>query len=587
MTATKSSSNAKANFLFRLYRNRKISIFFFIMSILSAPLFLLGYTAYCSENIHYFENHALYNSYENIASFNDLFIAVFIFSFIVMATIVVFIALKNFEYNITRSKTDMYLSLPISRSRRFLSDYLSGLVSFAVPFLCSGVLLLIISFFSASVFKKANDSNVFDYYTLFRGYLPYAAFKYILVALLVLISLYTLSVLVVNICGTVTESLVFILLLNLFVPLSASCLFSLCVNNAYGVVDTVPEYVLTLASPYSGVSVIVQYLGNMSGLNLYIKWMIPYILFIGIMICLSFVANRKRKAEDTGKPVVFRAFYSIAITIMIISIGAFAYLEFTQSILLIILFTSIVYFVAEVCINRGFKKLYKGAIRYAVTVVCVIVFVFIAYKTEGFGIAYRVPSENSIKSVAISNGPGYRLEIYNDKNFYSDINKKYITDANKTLIDKYINNNHRIPQRCEELGEYSSISIFYYLKNGSNISRTYPMDYETTNHMILLEKSDEYLDDLVKMSKNFKNTKQNMIYNKEVNYHFNNEQELKGLLEALRTDFKSLSDVDFLIFLDDSEYTITIWDIAKVKINRKFKNTILYLEKLGVYLEDN
>lgn len=594
MTATKFSSSAKADFQFRLYRNRKYSIFFFIMSILSAPLFLLGYTAYCSEYVHCFESYASGNYIKDISSFNELFSVVFIFSVIVMATIVVFIALKNFEYNISRPKTDMFLSLPINRNRRFISDYLSGLVSFAVPFLCSGVLLFIISLFSASVVKKTNDINGFDHYTLFKGYLPYTAFKYILVALLVLISLYTLTVLVINLCGTLTESLVFMLMVNLFIPLNIYSLNNLCIHFAYGVVATEPDYLITVTSPYGGASLILQHLGNMSGFNLYIKWMIPYLLVIAIMFGLAFIANRKRKAEDTGKPVVFRAFYSIVITIMIISIGAFAYLEFTESVLLIILFTAIVYFVAEVCVNRGFKKLYKGAIRYAITAVCIIAFFIVVDKTGCFGIADRVPESNNIKSVKLMcNSENNIIKTYygDDMSFESYENIKAVIEVNKLIISDYKSNggvDNKELKDSEQRNEY--INITYILKSGKEIKRAYIVDGNTVKTLGHIYYSQEAMNKLVTSADRYGESEAAVNYNinnktgKAYKFAIINKEQLKGLMMALRDDMLSIKNNIDVTDDSASEYYFEIEGFMGVQINREFKTTLAYLENIGIHL---
>ncbi|MGN0586058.1 MAG: hypothetical protein ACI4JF_02120, partial [Oscillospiraceae bacterium] len=74
----------------------------------------------------------------------------------------IIIALVNFRYLYNKAQVDMCLAVPLSRKQRFLSDYLSGLISYIAPFIIttiiSGILLLIGHFaYDGKSFPIYND----------------------------------------------------------------------------------------------------------------------------------------------------------------------------------------------------------------------------------------------------------------------------------------------------------------------------------------------------------------------------------------------------------------------------------------------
>ncbi len=96
-----------------------------------------------------------------------------------------------------------------------------------------------------------------------------------------------------------------------------------------------------------------------------------------------------------------KSLYYLVITSVLMAISLIARYDIT-TIIPVIIFSLIVYLIFEVITNRGFKKIYKSFIRYAVTMVSILIVCIIAVGTKGFGVESKIPSVNSVKNVRVS-----------------------------------------------------------------------------------------------------------------------------------------------------------------------------------------
>ena len=145
MTALKLTNGFKANFRLRVKSNKKFAITCLIMNLLSAPLFLIAYMVYCSQEINY--NKLLLEKAANTPSFSEpslnlLYIFIPVFATAIAIIIGIFIAFNSFSYLYKKSNVDMYMPLPLTTRQRFFSDFLAGVTSYIGPFLVSGVMNL-------------------------------------------------------------------------------------------------------------------------------------------------------------------------------------------------------------------------------------------------------------------------------------------------------------------------------------------------------------------------------------------------------------------------------------------------------------
>ena len=187
--------------------------------------------------------------------------------------------------------------------------------------------------------------------------------------------------------------------------------------------------------------------------------MLPMILITAAMFGLSYVLYRKRKAEQVTKPFVFRAFYNIIVTAAIFCILSLFMIEDEVGVPAFIT-AGIVFLIFEVVTNRGFKKLWKSAVKYVVIVAAVLGVNFISNATDGFGIVNKVPSAGSVSSVMVSTSYGTEIGY----TFSETENIQKIIDIHKYCLESR--------NADYENGVYS-FDITYKLKSGGNMTRRY------------------------------------------------------------------------------------------------------------------
>ena len=98
-----------------------------------------------------------------------------------------------------------------------------------------------------------------------------------------------------------------------------------------------------------------------------IKWLVAFALVIAAIFIGSYFLYMKRKAEHTGKPFVFIGLYYFAATLVMLCIVSLFLLtgsSISSVIIPLIITTVIVYLLLEIVVNRGFKRLWKGIIRW-------------------------------------------------------------------------------------------------------------------------------------------------------------------------------------------------------------------------------
>ncbi|MCH5349965.1 MAG: hypothetical protein J1E40_11625, partial [Oscillospiraceae bacterium] len=85
-----------------------------------------------------------YTSSYDTETFAETFLTIGIFTTLIAGFLGIFIAIGSFNCLHKRSVVDMKLSLPLTSAQRFVSDFLSGLFVYLVPFLCVQTISLIL-----------------------------------------------------------------------------------------------------------------------------------------------------------------------------------------------------------------------------------------------------------------------------------------------------------------------------------------------------------------------------------------------------------------------------------------------------------
>ena len=582
-TSTLKKSFFKTHFKNTILENKK---FLFIVSVLH----LIGYPV-IAFTIRYYSEHPD-NTDESYAIASCIALAIAILSGAI-------IAISIFNYLYKKSTVDMNLSLPLTTRQRFLSEYLAGLTIYIVPAIIGGLIGTVI------LLTGKHELMEFLKYTIYIGS----------VVIIGMILYYSLTVLILSCCGSLFETILSTLLINAMIPASIYLLsYTIISNDSFGLSsNSLFLNQIFISSPIGNAAFIIYFFDNVNmygnvNTNLYVHWLIPTLIFTVLIVLLSYFLYKKRKAEQVSKPYVYKfIYYAILffVTFCIISIfkvstGSSDYTAQTDSTPIdasffpAVMCSGIVFFIMEIISNRGFKKFWLSILKFAGTITCIYAVLLLCHATNGFGVNKYVPLESAVDNVIIDfdNTSTYNLPIRN-KHTIHDV----VSLHEKVIKEKYEDKNtsHKeipeseLDQRIKNgaLATYNrnNISITYYLKNGSILTREYNVSDEQMEQLYasMMTGRDyaEYCYHKLSYSfafrvENDKNARNIEIYNK-INQKISTTKltvdEFSKLIKAYKNDIENMSAGSF--YTDKIIGTIDL----KYPIRESFINTLNFLEE--------
>ena len=487
----------------KLRENIKAFIIILILQIIGLPLMFL------TSLVFYHREMTIPDAYMHDHPNIYILISVISIAFAVLSGII--IALKNFSYLYKKTDVDMNLSLPITSSQRFLSDFFSGLAVYIIPYIISVILSLISLGIGNSIYPEFYNYS-------FRGI---SLIQCLICGLLIMIMLYTLTTLVTVCCGNMFESFIYTLLINAIIPvffiITNYIMFSANINEGSApFVRTLSPVMMT--SPFGGFLKLAEYAGD-SDIMYYsshvlevtdINWFFKYSILTIILFFITFLLYNKRKAEDVSKPFVFRFIYyvfAIALTICISGM-----LFWNRQYINAIVISAVIFALLELIRNRGLKHVVKACIYYAASIVISFSFVKISSQTDGFGQIYKTPDASDVKVVSLVYS-GFYSEYQNNIKFTDKEDIKRILKLQSESLQYHKDNPdiYKYKYASDNALEYSAatkvtrnyagddyIALAYMMKNGNTIYRSYFVPYDIwTENLIPLSLSQEYKDYLV------------------------------------------------------------------------------------------
>ncbi|MBD5141689.1 MAG: hypothetical protein HDT25_09805, partial [Ruminococcus sp.] len=416
----------------------------------------------------------------------------------------IFIAIDSFSCLHNKSVVDMRLSLPLTATQRFLSNFLSGFAVYIVPFLAAQIVSLLglaygFIFMEGRTFEDFAGYNEFgeiqyrEYTCEFFSIGMTMLLKLILAGILTMLMLYTITVLVTVCCGNKFESIAYTILINIMIPLTIYLVFMSMFSELFGVyISDNILMIIMYTSPAGGILAAVNWVtGEIGRVSMnYAVWAIVYFLITAGIGAGAFFLYRKRRAEQVSKPFVFKLIYHIISTAAIFCIYSVFYYNQT-GIVPAIVTTAIVYLILEFAAKRGFKKMWVSLIKYVGVMGASVLIIFVAQKTEGFGMVTRVPDISQVKYVEMDYGGFY--DMFSQPYYGGEkIKLKFTEKENiETIISAHqtaVNNRHK---GLAAVG--TDIEIRYHLKSGGTMVRIYNvMTAEETEIMSRIDLTDEY-----------------------------------------------------------------------------------------------
>lgn len=479
--------------------NFKLMVIIFILHIMAAPMLITAAMIQINET-------------GQLADL-DIYAVIAVFTTGLGAAAGLICALSVFSYLYKKTDVDMRMGLPMSTPQRFVSDFVSGLFIYIVPFIAAQILTWILmlighlGFDGKTFYIHSNDDpiEVTSSWTCdaFSTAAPFL-WRIIIGGILLMVMFYTVTVFVASLCGNIFESIGYNILLNVLVPLVAYMLISAVMDNAPGVsIDRYAYKTISLCGPFGGVAGLVMSLNAIfyeddisvySAYYTYPQWCLLFLLIIVLLVIGTYLIYRKRKAEDTGKPVVFGAFYHVILTLSMFCICYAFLVDDGSEIVPMLIITAVVYLVFHVVRNRGFGHILKGIAAYVITIVVAAGTFLLIEKTEGFGIGTYVPDPASVKCVYIpytgfneqSQGELAYFDIYSKTptKLTQPENIQTVTDMHKRYIELMKNDQL-------DYGFSQQIEVIYKLKTGKTVFRFITLDEESIKKLMAMDTTDD------------------------------------------------------------------------------------------------
>lgn len=537
---------------------------------------------------------------------NDNGYSIFI-SFIAYALIFacgIFIPLQKFQYMNQKSKVDMVYALPLTRKQQFLSDYFAGLTLYVIPYFLQMLLTQIILF----VLRKIKVGHNFNSYRTLTIYEHQSLFKFMFIAFLMMVFLYTLTVFIISCTGSLFEAITASVYFNFIIPLFFYTLNNNIIGSLYSISENALIYkILERTSPIGG----LVYLFSQSN-ELQISWLLAYLFVILLIFLLSLKIQTKRLAEEVTKPFVVTAFYYTILASIVFIIGSLLYKQGIGYLNLFVIL-SVVFFIFEVITNRGLNKMLRVFTRYVVILSSVLLFLFVFKTSDGFGLAYRTSNASNLKSITLT----YDGILHQDEYQYNSVtlkdpkNIEYLLKFQDSQLKKLdqvkqrAKANNMIHVKMYELGikdnEIDSVSSPDYivdtttridftfdLKFGMDYSRYYDTTLEDLLMLAPIELSGEYIDQMIERFNERSNIYISDIYStKSFNLNKTRSSVYKGLLEALRKDLKEIPLDDYLKPNTSTCMKLYFDNAPEISVHPSYTNTIQFLKDNDLYITLN
>lgn len=581
MIASKSNNYAMVNFKQKAM-DVKLFIVLMILNLMAFPYLMIS---------------MLQNGYRN-----TIFISFIAYALIFACGI--YIPLQKFLYMNQKSKVDMVYALPLTRKQQFLSDYFAGLTLYVIPYLIQMILTQIILF----VLRNIKIGYMFNLYRTKSFYEHQSLFKFMFIALLLMIFLYTLTVFIISCTGNLFEAITASVYFNFIIPLFFYTLNTNIIGSLYSISENELIYkILERTSPIGGLVYLIA-----ESNRIRISWLLPYLLVIALLFLLSLKIQTKRLAEEVTKPFVVKAFYYTILSSIVFIIGSFLYRQGVGYINLIVIL-SVVFFIFEVITNRGIQKMLRIFVRYVVILSSVILFLFVFKTSDGFGLVYRKSNASNIKSITLN----YDGILNQGEYQYSTIELKDPMNIERLLtfqesqlkkfeeVKQKATANDTIQVNMYELGikdsEVDSVSAPDYivdttslttmafdLKFGLDYSRYYDTSLEDLLMLAPIELSDEYIDQMIEAIYKINYVYISDIYStKSFDLNETRSSVIKGLLEALRKDLKEISLEDYLKPNTSTGMKLYFGNGTKIGVHPSYTNTIQFLKDNNLYISLN
>lgn len=534
MTAQNSISKKSyfgSYFRYKLFKNKNLLILSLIFSVLGIPTFA-ACVSVCTGILNDYINVGVFsldNMPETLGTVDTILMSGVIVSVVsVVILLVMSFVVSNviFSYNLKKCDADMYLPLPLSTTKRFFADLLSGSVICILPTLLTGVITAVIT--SASKITLSDkitqlynngdcNANISTFYHETNSILYKdiaGVVLYLLISLVIVQALMYVFCVMINACAGRTADSIIYSVLGMVVLSMAVVSFARIIMGRLTSVSS-DEQIFSLAMYAAPLGPILSFVGSFFNSYKYVEYQLDdttwqsdmfsvfsvrnitvlAVLFI-IYLGLAYLATRLRRAEKTGSPFVFELPYHIITLGLVVTV--FANITGTTGLhanditafIACLVISIVLYLLAELTHGRKIRKLWQSFVRYGCAVAGSLLLCFVMRSYDIFGLEHYVPPAFFVDNVSVSTSKAFNefcgggISDYGFQEFDDEKSIKAITDYHSFIVNNgYARAGgngviHYIDTPDDQYIDYTTVNFKYNLKDGSVVTRTFNVNIQ-------------------------------------------------------------------------------------------------------------
>lgn len=439
----------------------------------------------------------------------------------------VLISILLFKYTNEEKSSSFIHGLPISKRKLYITNILTGIVMYVIPFLLNVIIILLLNIGEMGKYLQFAD-----------------IMKWFGVCMLYNTMFFAFATFIGTFCASKISHGILTYIL-MYAPIGGLAIASIIMESALfgfkGLSSNLEEF---RGWPFIKIIEDFREMGSYY-LSQTIKFetstIIIYIASIIVMLVLGYFIYKKRKLEITKEFIAFKGIRSFVKYVATFLVNLLSYMYFCDvfeenkivTLLASFIITLIAYLIIEMILKKTYK-VFKSIIGFIVYAV-IITITFVILSTGAFGYETRIPKAENVEEVS--------FKVRNETiNFKEKQNIENIINFQQKLVD-------------EKKKGYTEYTIEYKLKGGRKITRKYDINnslYKEELNKILT--SNEYYEEKIKQIEDVQKIKRitiNISYKEQYSTKTIRikESDMSDFIENLIKDIKNRKAT-----INDNEY---------------------------------
>lgn len=531
-------------FLFTIRKNVGFTAVATVLSLILSPFYMMSLV----------ENQLEFFVTEKI-DFVEIFFPASIILAVGATLFLIILLYINFNFLYSKSASDAFHSVPISRTKMLLSRFFASFVSAIIP-----VITAYIGFIAVGLHPNVEGN----------------------VGMIALTGLYTVfmmlfcgafTLLFIITAGTVFDSLVAFAVLNVGLPVIVALICGMCEDHIYGIAYVDYTYYWQFTSPYlfSLLKLIMYFEGDVALFP--IGRTIVVALLTVVCLIVSILLYRRRKCETAGSayaykfvPFIIGTIVSVVCYFILGAIFANDRMDISFWIPGIIgaAVGAVLY---NIVINRGFKNVKRAIAPVCVALVSIFT-VTAGISFDVFGFEDYVPENTQIENVSVTYR-GMDMDFENIE-LATNLHKLIVRDKPTVSDEKYTTANGYV--------DTDYVYYSYTLTNGTKVERRYliPFTFARAEKAEIIRK--ELTRELKKQIDEYGGTEFSLDGNKAGKYYnvTLTREEGENLVSAYISDLKDADTERLFSEKYNSFDTVHIYGSWANAAPNKNENTVIY-----------